>query len=900
MDKLKTNYVVDKYQTSKYNGDISLIRGKKEQSHCTLTVVKILDSGPKRDVGNDFEGEPVACESSDTVGYTKSFETNATHNGESSSISCLTPSKSSKLARTNTKAKVSSNKQSCTSSTSLTLTTKRSSTSPDPVLSTAKKQRTTMNSLSNVIIEPKKTLPSTANTSGGNNVAEAIVASSQEITPKNKNVSKSNLNNKISIPSTTVKQQKVKSCTIEDDTTKITNHKTKLTDQTKVDITDLPVIKPDPIQDEVKSTIKETSTTKKVSTKSSLSQQQTDKTLPQSVTTKLKVVSNDVLQQEIKNEVSLSPKPLVTSIEPADSIKKDEKKKEILNNTKKLSLINTSLSNKKHTTIEKKLDLDNNSTKISTTPIAKNTSVSNAIQSNDEKEKKPTEKSTTKNKLNLIKNSITTKSPLSTIAELNEMTIKRDNDNVDNVDNQLNIVQSPSIANSIKTPVKPLSSSLTGTVKVEALCSRAVVEIKNEPLSNTNATITVKSESSTTKDENISPRQSNQNSLLKKSSLNTIKSEQQNSPKLEQPVSKALSNLGKIPRKQPPQQPKKEYTPPRYRSPSPSFDSDKDYRRSSNSGRSNSRSSSYTNHGSSSKGKNGSSNYRSSPSRSRRYNDRERSRSRSRSRSRYHHSSSRRSFNDSSHRRNSKSDSYRNNSYQRTDESRTHHSRRTKSKSPYRYQHQEDIKIKEETQTKIETTSSSPTLLSISPFNHPITPESQPPPRSVEQTYLTSPEEQHIFRSEDDCKVIEMDIDDDNNNNNNNDTNNNSIIQKTVSCTFIKAETAPIPLTNGHLHSSDDGEIDSDEQVEEELDDDNDDFPSVLTDESLRTKIAFIYNLFSCDTNHDAILEKFVHFFKRSGLVDITKDDHMFTYDLLKLTPVLINQLADDLGYVKQ
>ncbi|CAF1096749.1 unnamed protein product [Didymodactylos carnosus] len=887
---------------SKYNGDVSSTRGKKEQSHCTLTVVKILDNGPKRDAGNESEVEPVACESPDTNTHTKSFDSNTSHYGKSSSISHLQPPKSS--IPTNSKIKVPSNKQLCTSSTGITSTTKRSSTSPDPTVSTTKKQRTTMNSLSNAIVEPKKPLPPKAITPATNNVAEAIIVSSKETIAKNESVSKSNSNNKISTSTSSVKQQKVNSTTIADDTLTTINNKTKLSNQMKTDMTDMPITKTEVVQDEGKSIIKEASTIKKTtSLKPSLLQQPTDKPQSQRVTTKVKHVSStDISQPEIKKEVLLSPKSLLTPTESIDSIKKDEKKKETSTSLKKTLSTNALVSNKKQTTVTKELDVENVSTKSGSTPIVKATSVPNVIQSNEEKEKKTIVKPMINNKPNSTKNNATINSLLLTNVEPSEIAVKQETDNTDILNTQPNIAQLPSTTNTTKTQVKPLSTFSMTLVKTESPSSRADVETKNESLSSTNSSLTViKSQSSPIKNGNVSPGQSNQNNSLKKFPLNSNKSDQQNSSKLEQSGPKLISNLGKIPRKQPPQQSKKGYnSSPRHRS--PSFDSDKEYRRSNNKDRSNSRSTSYNNRRSSSKGRNGNNNYRSSPNRSRRYNDRERSRSRTR----YYRSSSRRSpsnersrrsFND--HRRNSKSDSYRSNNYQRVDDSRQHYDRRTKSKSPYRHQHQEDIRIKEDSQSKMESTSS-PLLLSISPFSHSVTPEGQQPPRSVEQTYLTSPEQQHhIFQSEDDNKVVEMDIDDDNISDS---ENNNPINHKTVSCTFIKAETAPPPLKNDHLHYSDDGGIDSDEQHDdEEFDDEDDSFPVVLTDESLRTKIAFIYNLFSHDVNRDAILEKFVHFFKKSGLVDTTNDDHdTFTYDLLKLTPGLINQLADDLGYVKQ
>jgi hypothetical protein len=84
-------------------------------------------------------------------------------------------------------------------------------------------------------------------------------------------------------------------------------------------------------------------------------------------------------------------------------------------------------------------------------------------------------------------------------------------------------------------------------------------------------------------------------------------------------------------------------------------------------------------------------------------------------------------------------------------------------------------------------------------------------------------------------------------------------------------------------------------------DEDDDDLPSFLTDDDLRSKLIFIYNRFTSNSTHD--LRIFVTFFKRNHLIDTSSlsmsksSDSMFTYDLFSLSPMLIGELATDLGY---
>ena len=79
--------------------------------------------------------------------------------------------------------------------------------------------------------------------------------------------------------------------------------------------------------------------------------------------------------------------------------------------------------------------------------------------------------------------------------------------------------------------------------------------------------------------------------------------------------------------------------------------------------------------------------------------------------------------------------------------------------------------------------------------------------------------------------------------------------------------------------------------------DEEENLPSVLTDDDLRSKLIFIYKRFKVNSSND--LSIFVTFFKRHHFIDISSktNNEMFTYDLFSLDPLLIDELAADLGY---
>lgn len=100
-----------------------------------------------------------------------------------------------------------------------------------------------------------------------------------------------------------------------------------------------------------------------------------------------------------------------------------------------------------------------------------------------------------------------------------------------------------------------------------------------------------------------------------------------------------------------------------------------------------------------------------------------------------------------------------------------------------------------------------------------------------------------------------------------------------------------------HSYSLSDTNESNDESHLSTDDDDDYDLPTVLTDDDLRTKLIYIYNRFTLNSAPD--LATFVTFFKRHRLFDTsTKTPNgMFTYDLFSLNPLLIDELATDLGY---
>jgi hypothetical protein len=123
-----------------------------------------------------------------------------------------------------------------------------------------------------------------------------------------------------------------------------------------------------------------------------------------------------------------------------------------------------------------------------------------------------------------------------------------------------------------------------------------------------------------------------------------------------------------------------------------------------------------------------------------------------------------------------------------------------------------------------------------------------------------------------------------------------------LSSTFLPNEPIKL-LPNQIFHSdhsyslSDTNESNDDSNLSINDEDEDDDLPTVLTDDDLRSKLIFIYNRFTLNSPND--LSTFVTFFKRHHLVDIPSktNNGMFTYDLFSLNPLLLDELANDLGY---
>ena len=158
----------------------------------------------------------------------------------------------------------------------------------------------------------------------------------------------------------------------------------------------------------------------------------------------------------------------------------------------------------------------------------------------------------------------------------------------------------------------------------------------------------------------------------------------------------------------------------------------------------------------------------------------------------------------------------------------------------------------------------------------------------------------HIFQSEDDHTQTPMDID-------GQTDDDETHIHRPIQLSDEHEQQSPsstafVPQdsTTNHfsLEHSDTNEstVDSDLSLDED-----DDLPSVLTDDDLRSKLIFIYNRFTSTSTDD--LGTFVKFFKRHQLIDTSSlemnksNDGTFTYDLLSLSPYLIGELANDLGY---
>lgn len=127
-----------------------------------------------------------------------------------------------------------------------------------------------------------------------------------------------------------------------------------------------------------------------------------------------------------------------------------------------------------------------------------------------------------------------------------------------------------------------------------------------------------------------------------------------------------------------------------------------------------------------------------------------------------------------------------------------------------------------------------------------------------------------------------------------------------LSSTFIPNESTTKILPNRNFHSdhsyslSDTNESNDDSNLssnDNNHNDDDEDLPTVLTDDDLRSKLIFIYNRFTLNSTNE--LRIFATFFKRHHLIDITSrtTNGMFTYDLFSLNPLLIDELAQDLGY---
>jgi hypothetical protein len=121
------------------------------------------------------------------------------------------------------------------------------------------------------------------------------------------------------------------------------------------------------------------------------------------------------------------------------------------------------------------------------------------------------------------------------------------------------------------------------------------------------------------------------------------------------------------------------------------------------------------------------------------------------------------------------------------------------------------------------------------------------------------------------------------------------------SLTFIAHDSTKL-LPNRNFHSDHSySSLDTNESNDDSnlsLDDDDDDLPTVLTDDDLRSKLIYIYNRFTSNSTNDLTI--FVTFFKRHHLIDPSSKitNGMFTYDLFSLNPLLIDELATDLGYI--
>ncbi len=293
-----------------------------------------------------------------------------------------------------------------------------------------------------------------------------------------------------------------------------------------------------------------------------------------------------------------------------------------------------------------------------------------------------------------------------------------------------------------------------------------------------------------------------------------------------------------------------------------------------------------------------------SPSRSR-----SRSRSRNRSSHQIHHSSrSHHSSNSSRHSSQQKDRSNRHTSphahQSSTSKSSSHHNnRRTPTPSKSIRSPSRSIQSHPEPLPSSNDLSIPPSTSSIN------TPQSRPdsvePPVVASTTCSPSA---HIFHSEDDHTQTPMDIDgqsdDDANVHRQLPLSDEHEEISPSSSTFLPTESRKI-LTNRNFHSdhsyslSDTNESndDSNLSLDDNNDDDDDDLPTVLTDDESRSKLIYIYNRFTSNLTNDLTI--FVTFFKRHHLIDISSKttNGMFTYDLFSLSSLLIDELANDLGY---
>jgi hypothetical protein len=286
---------------------------------------------------------------------------------------------------------------------------------------------------------------------------------------------------------------------------------------------------------------------------------------------------------------------------------------------------------------------------------------------------------------------------------------------------------------------------------------------------------------------------------------------------------------------------------------------------------------------------------------------RSRSRSRSRNRSSHQTNHSSRSHHSSNSSRHSSQQKDRSSHQSSTSKSSSshHNNRRTPTPPPPSSSQPKSTRSPSRSaQSHIDPLSSSNDLTIPSSTTSINTPQSRP--SSVEPAIIpstTCSPSAHIFQSEDDHTQTPMDID------GQSDDDINHHHHRQIRLSDEHDQISPLSstkiLTNRNFHSdhsyslSDTNESndDSNLSINDNDDDDDDDLPTVLTDDDLRTKLIFIYNRFTLSSTNDLLT--FVTFFKRHHLIDISSktSNGMFTYDLFSLNPLLIDELATDLGY---